>query len=115
MAQRDEIVYEVDLEVDADIVDRYLAWLKPHVETVMSYPGFTSATIRTVEGEGANGRKLFCVQYVLSNRQSLQEYFDTHAERMRSDGNSRWGGKFSATRRVMQVTSAFRVSASFSL
>ena len=43
-----------------------------------------------------------CVQYGVRDAQVLQAYFDQHAPRMREDGVARFGGKFSASRRVLE-------------
>ena len=42
------------------------------------------------------------VHYRVSDRKKLQDYFDVHAARLRGDGLKRFGGKMTASRRVLR-------------
>ncbi|WP_281286476.1 DUF4286 family protein [Legionella geestiana] len=39
------IIYEVNLSVDADILEEYVAWLQEHVRLMLQFPGFQSAEV----------------------------------------------------------------------
>lgn len=39
------VVYEVNLEVDADIADAYVAWLVPHMAEMLAIDGFLQTTL----------------------------------------------------------------------
>ena len=94
--------YEVNLEIDAGIEADYRTWLRAHINEMLALPGFVSAQCFDVlEPAPAAGRIALCVQYVLRDAQALQAYFDQHAARMREDGMARFGGRFSASRRVL--------------
>ena len=99
------VVYEVNLAVDADVAGAYAAWLGPHIDEVLAVPGFVSAEWWAVEADPAappaGGRVRWCVQYRVESRAALQAYVDEHAERLRGDGLSRFGGRFEASRRVL--------------
>eukprot|EP00729_Bicosta_minor_P008809 gene8809-30551_t len=120
------VVYEVNLEVDADIADAYVAWLVPHMAEMLAIDGFLQTTLADVEHltaneRGAAAKKCMVATYVLESREALQTYFDVHAARLRGDGGLKLGikvgelchptacltntvntfaGKFSATRRI---------------
>ena len=95
------VIYEVNLEVDAGIADAFLAWLRDHVAAILALPGFLDARISTVE-DPPSGRRLLCVHYRVHSRAALQDYFDHHAAAMRGDGIGRFGAGFSASRRILE-------------
>ncbi len=98
-------IYEVNLTVTADI-DSFALWLDEHIREILRIDGFVSAEWFEVEHDTPN-EKQWTVHYRLHNRESLDAYFTHHAERMRADGLQRFGGKFSATRRVLGVCRGF--------
>ena len=51
----------------------------------------------------AEGKVLRTCLYTVESRAALEEYLTEHSARMRADGMSRFGGKFSAARRVLTV------------
>ena len=103
------VVYEVNLEVEAEVADAYAAWLAPHIDEVLAVLGFVSAEWWSVEPDGGpdgedrqpDAPARWCVQYRVESRAALQAYFDEHAERLRGDGLARFGGRFRASRRVL--------------
>jgi heme-degrading monooxygenase HmoA len=100
------LLYEVNLSVDADAADAYEAWLEAHIAEIVAIDGFTGASWLEVM-EAAEGRREYVVQYRLRDREALESYFQHHAERLRRDGVERFGGRFSASRRVMHLRRAF--------
>ena len=102
------VIYEVALSVDAEIADAYAAWLAPHIDEVLAVPGFVSAEWWAVEppdGDAEAGdlgaRVEWVVHYRVESRAALTTYFEEHAARLRGDGLDRFGGRFTATRRVL--------------
>ncbi len=95
-------IYEVNLCVDAGIIDAYREWLAAHVAEMLALPGFESARVMQVEEPAAApGEVALCVQYRLRDRDALARYLAEHAPRMREDGLARFGGRFRATRRIL--------------
>ncbi len=109
------IIYEVNLSIDADALEEYTNWLKPHVSAMLAFDGFLSAEI-TAPSEGtvfpypdgvpAKPQSLRTVQYRVLSLEQLQNYFDCHAKAMREDGLARFGGRFLAQRRILTVLGA---------
>jgi hypothetical protein len=98
------IVYEVNLDVDASIETEYRAWLRAHVDEILALPGFIGATVfDVVDPKPAPGRIGICTHYRLADEASLLAYFEQHAPRLRADGVARFGDRFTASRRVLQV------------
>jgi len=96
-----KILYEVALSIDSDIRDLYLEWLDEHVQEILRLPGFTQAKIwSSDEGDTV-------CQYTLDSRSDLDRYLKEDAPRFRQDGVSRFGGKFKATRRILELQRSF--------
>jgi hypothetical protein len=99
------IVYEVDVEVDRAIAEAYRAWLTPHVAEIVAMPGFAGATVfERLDPPAPDGRFALCMHYRVRDRASLDAYLRDHAPRLRQDGIARFGGRFDATRRVLEIS-----------
>lgn len=95
------VIYEVNLEVDADIVVPWLAWLNGHIGEMLALPGFIDAQReRLLEPASAPGRVGFIVRYRLRDQVTLDEYLQHHAASMRAGAVELFGGRFAATRRI---------------
>ena len=98
------VIYAVDLEVDLDIATAYRAWLQAHMREILALPGFTGAQLLAVrEPAPPAGRIGLCVQYRLRDAAALDTYLREHAPRLRADGIARFGERFRASRRVLEV------------
>ena len=95
------IVYEVRVEVDAEVADRYRAWLDGHVHEILAIPGVTGAELYREDHAGA--RSVFTVRYHLDARNALEQYLREHAPRLRADAEAHFAGRFAATRRVLEL------------
>ncbi len=103
-ASTSEVVYEVNIDLDATIEADYRAWLRHHVVDILALPGFIDARVfDIVDPPPTSGRIALCTQYRLRDEAALQDYFEHHAPRLRGDGITRFGGKFNATRRVLRT------------
>jgi hypothetical protein len=98
-----EVVYEVDLEIDAAIGSAYRDWLQGHVRELLALPGFVTAQVYEVaDPPPPTGTRSLCVQYRLRDAAALDRYLREDAPRMRADGVARFGERFRATRRVLR-------------
>lgn len=97
------IVYEVSIDVDRAIVAAYLEWLREHVAQMLRFDGFVEAHIaERADLPDDAPRHGFVIAYRLRDRAALDAYFANHATDMRADGERRFGGRFSASRRVLR-------------
>ena len=98
------VVYEVNIDLDAEVADEYRRWLRAHINEILALPGFIDTQVfDVIDPAPAAGRIALCVHYRLRDAAALQDYFDQHAARLRADGIARFGGRFTATRRVLRV------------
>jgi len=96
------IVYEVTLEIDADVCAAFRTWLRGHVQEILALPGFVGAEVfERHEPAAAVGQHGLCVVYRLVDQAALDRYLRDDAPRLRADGQARFGGRFSASRRVL--------------
>jgi len=103
------VVYEVTLRVERGIVDAFRPWLHEHVAQMLALPGFLSASMmQQVEPDEGTDTVVFCCHYRLRDQAALDEYLRDHASRMRGDGQARFGGRFSASRRVLALQAELR-------
>lgn len=107
------VIYEVNLKVQNDIIEAYLTWLRAHIVELLKIDGFLSVEIfyRKPQDEGEmmdEQNTYLTVQYKVDSRQSLDNYFKDHAARFREDGIKRFGGKFSASRRILSFSESFK-------
>lgn len=100
------VIYEVNLSVDKEIFQDYSVWLQEHVEEMLQFPGFLSATIMRPEIVEDGEQKEMVVQYQLEGRDDLERYFNEFASGMREKGIQLFSGRFSAKRRILEVESA---------
>jgi len=96
-----EVIYQVDLDVEAGLGADFDAWLAGHVEEMLAIAGFVSAEILAEDEPDDSGRLQRTVLYRVANRAALEHYFTHDAERMRSKGNALFGKRFSARRRIL--------------
>ncbi|HHG8507952.1 TPA: DUF4286 family protein [Legionella pneumophila] len=97
------VIYEVNLLIDEDIYSQFELWLKEHAREMLQFPGFIKAYLLKPENEDTVNQKKLTVQYQLDNKNSLTNYFNQFAAKMREDGLKRFKDKFSAERRIYEV------------
>jgi hypothetical protein len=94
------VLYEVNLEADADIAAPFDTWLRDHIADMLQFDGFRSAEILDDPSAPA-GRIRRIVQYRLQDQAALDDYLANHAPAMRTQGAARFGDRYSAQRRVL--------------
>ena len=103
------LIYEVNLAVDRAIAGAFSSWLAIHMQQMLALPGFEAAKVyrRRPADEGLidDGRLYLTIHYHLTGREALENYLASHAERMRGESQRRFGGRFAASRRVLEATS----------
>ena len=100
------VIYEVNIAVDGAAAEAMAVWMKTHIREMLAFEGFAGATWYFLDPEA--GRQRWCIHYQVEGWKQLNDYFDNHAEAMRRDGLNRFGGKFSANRRVLYEREHFK-------
>jgi quinol monooxygenase YgiN len=105
------IIYEVNLTVDPDIADEYAAWLRPHIAHILEIDGFLGAEWLdrdTADENGDSEKVRWSIQYRLRDRAALEAYQRDHAPPLIREGQVRFGGHFTTTRRVLALREALQ-------
>lgn len=97
------VIYEVNLNIDAEIYSQFESWLKGHAKEILQFPGFIQASIIKQDQATTSGREHLTVQYLLENRDALDKYFTDLAPKMREQGINLFKDKFSAERKIFDV------------
>jgi len=95
------VIYEVECQLDPDIVAEYDAWLPGHVRDVLACAGFLGASIQSTEtppGERQRRR----VQYRVEDLAALDHYLENSATRIRTETLQRFSGRVQCERRVFK-------------
>ena len=95
------VLYEVECQLDPDIVPDYDAWLPGHVREVLACAGFLGATIEATETP-AGERQRRRVRYRVENAAALDQYLENEATRLRAATAARFGDKLHCERRVFK-------------
>ena len=97
MSAAPSILYEVSIRVDGSIRADYFHWLRDHMTAMLAIDGFASADL-FVDTEDENQ---FVCHYRLRDTAAMNAYLAGPAKEMRADGVTRFGDKFSASRRIL--------------
>jgi len=96
------LTYEVECQLDPDIVADHDAWLPGHVQAVLACAGFQGASIEAPEtppGERQRRR----VRYRVESAAALDRYLENDATRLRTETAQRFGGRVHCERRVFKT------------
>ena len=94
-------IYEVECQLDPDIVADYDAWLPGHVRDVLACAGFVGASIESPEtAPGERQRRR--VRYRVESAAALDHYLENDATRLRAETAQRYGGRLQCERRVFK-------------
>lgn len=95
------VIYEVECQLDPDIVAEYDAWLPGHVRDVLACTGFLGASIQSTEmPPGQRQRRR--VQYRVESLAALDHYLENSATRIRAETLQRFSGHVQCERRIFK-------------
>lgn len=97
------IVYNVTINVDHEVHDAWLTWMKEeHLPDVMSTGLFVNSRMMRVLADD-DGGITYAIQYTAADMVSYEQYRDEHAPRLQAKTQERFGGRFVAFRTLLQV------------
>jgi len=95
------LIYEVECQLDPDVVADYDAWLPGHIRDVLACAGFLGATIEAPQtAAGEPQRRL--IRYRVENSAALDHYLENNATRLRTETAQRFGGRVHCERRIIR-------------
>ncbi len=99
-------IYNVTIKVDWKIAEDWVLWMKQiHIPQVMNTGCFDkNVMVQLMETNETEG-PTYAVQYFAESLSKYEHYIDHHAQPLREQTISKWGGQFIAFRSLMKVVS----------
>lgn len=95
------VIYEVNLKIDSSVYNDFIMWHKGHMAELIALPGFEKAILYK-DGEDPS---CISVQYHLKNMDALDHYSTHHAPKLQAEGEQKFSGKVTVSRRILQKES----------
>jgi hypothetical protein len=98
------IIYNVTSQVNWNIHDDWLAWMKQeHIPEVLATGLFTHhRLLRLIDVDETEG-PTYAVQYFTSGKEKFDHYMAGHARELREKVTQKWGEQVFAFRSLMEV------------
>ena len=97
------IVYNVTINVDADVAEEWLRWMKEvHIPDVMATGLFLDNRIMRILAEEEGGLS-YAIQYTCADMATYERYKSEHAPRLQAETQRKYGGRFAAFRTLLEV------------
>ncbi len=97
------LIYNVTVNVDDDICQQWLQWMKSeHMPAVLATGQFTAYHLFKVRVDEAQGTT-YSAQYTCESDANLNEYKQLYAPLLQQQGKDKFGDKFSAFRTVLEL------------
>jgi len=97
------IIYNVTINVQEEIHDKWIKWMKDeHIPDMLATKKFSKALMTKVLVKEEMGGITYSVQYTTENKEMLESYYAEDAEKMRSKSKA-FEGKFVAFRTELEV------------
>ena len=101
------IIYNVTCNVDQEISDEWLKWMKEiHIPEVMDTGIFISSQINKVL-TGDDGGETYAIAYTCESMKDLHKYQLNFAPMLQQKHTDRYGNKVVAFRTLLEVVSKF--------
>jgi hypothetical protein len=99
------IIYNVTINIDEDVHDNWLNWMKKeHIPHMLATGKFSKALMTRVMVEEEMGGFTYSIQYTTESKEMLQRYYSEDAELLRSQSKP-FEGKFVAFRTELEIVS----------
>lgn len=97
------IIYNVTLNVDTDVAEKWLSWMKEtHIPDVMRTGMFLDHRFCRVLAEEEGGLT-YAIQYTCRDMATYEKYRDEYAPALQAETAKAFGGKFVAFRTLLEV------------
>lgn len=104
------IIYNVTINLDESIHDRWLKWIKEHIPQVLSTGKFTEAKLTKVLVDNEEEGATYSIQYRAKSRRDLDDYYRLDAPKFRQEGISLFGDKMLAFRTELEIIDEYSVT-----
>lgn len=103
------ILYSVTVNIDHDVHDEWLAWMKEvHIPEVMETGVFIESRICRIHAE-EDGGKTYSFQYLAKTMDDYNRYQNEFAPKLQKSHTDKYAGKFVAFRTILEVLQQTRI------
>jgi len=100
------IIYNVTTNIHESVHDQWMTWMQEkHINDVLATGKFSSARMVKVLIEEEMGGITYSIQYITENKETLQQYYDEDAPRLREEALALFGDKMLAFRTELELIS----------
>ncbi|NCT16877.1 MAG: DUF4286 domain-containing protein [Flavobacteriaceae bacterium CG_4_8_14_3_um_filter_34_10] len=104
-------IYNVTINIEEDIHDRWLQWMREeHIPEMLATGKFSNAKMCRVLVEEEMGGLTYSIQYTTDSKETLEKYYTEDAARLRAQSKL-FEGKFVAFRTELEIISEQSFSA----
>lgn len=97
------ILYNVTVNVEDDVVDEWLAWMKEkHIPDVLATGQFVDYKIYRLIGEIPNNGTTYSIQYFAHSMKEIDNYLANFATKLRDEHMKKFKDKHVAFRTVLE-------------
>ena len=100
-------IYNITINVDSSIHKEWISWIEDHIREVLETGQFLSAKLTRVLVEEEMGGVTYSVQYTAKSRESLDQYYEIYAPKLRSDSLRKFSDKTVSFRTELEVIKEF--------
>ncbi|HLV15050.1 MAG TPA: DUF4286 family protein [Xanthomarina sp.] len=104
------IIYNVTVNIDESIHDKWLSWIKEHIPQVLATGKFTEAKLTRVLIEEEMGGVTYSIQYRAKSREDLEAYYKHHADKLRQEGFMLFADKMLAFRTELEIIDEYSIT-----
>ena len=103
------IIYNVTINIDDSVHDKWLAWMmEKHIPEMMETGKFYKAKIVKVLVVEEMGGTTYSIQYFTESKDTLESYYKEDAPRMREEGARLFGDQMLAFRTELELLKEFK-------
>ncbi len=96
------IIYNVTVNIDHEVHDEWVQWMQQeHIPDVMATGLFLKSRMHRVLADD-DGGITYAVQYTAASMAKYEQYRETHAPRLQTAAQERFGGRFVAFRTLLE-------------
>lgn len=97
------IIYNVTVNVDVDVHEQWLEWMKhTHIPEVMATGLFLDNRLCRVLADDEGGIT-YAIQYTCADMATYERYRSEHAPRLQAETQKLYAGRFAAFRTLLEV------------
>ena len=97
-------IYNVTVNIEDSAHENWLEWMQhKHIPDMLATGKFSKAKMTRVVVEEEMGGTTYSIQYTTKNKETLEAYLNTDADKLREEGDALFGGKYVAFRTELEV------------